>query len=148
MKEPKELSPIEAAREIEYELLTQKLRNIVQELGELNKKYPFSNFKEKNGNPSLNYLVYISALKNSQDERFLKIDRYIDGTNYPHVGETFKAFSTMALSVNESYLIRSMAIIHSFALEIKSSIANEIDDLFTQLGSEIVEYFSENQENE
>lgn len=41
MKEPKELSPIEAAREIEYELLTQKLRNIVQELGELNKKYPF-----------------------------------------------------------------------------------------------------------
>lgn len=28
MKEPKELSPIEAAREIEYELLTQKLRNI------------------------------------------------------------------------------------------------------------------------
>ena len=47
MKEPKELSPIEAAREIEYELLTQKLRNIVQELGELNKKYPFSNFKEK-----------------------------------------------------------------------------------------------------
>ena len=25
MKEPKELSPIEAAREIEYELLTQKL---------------------------------------------------------------------------------------------------------------------------
>ena len=27
MKEPKELSPIEAAREIEYELLTQKLRN-------------------------------------------------------------------------------------------------------------------------
>lgn len=37
MKEPKELSPIEAAREIEYELLTQKLRNIVQELGELNK---------------------------------------------------------------------------------------------------------------
>ncbi len=30
MKEPKELSPIEAAREIEYELLTQKLRNIVQ----------------------------------------------------------------------------------------------------------------------
>lgn len=35
MKEPKELSPIEAAREIEYELLTQKLRNIVQELGEL-----------------------------------------------------------------------------------------------------------------
>lgn len=143
MKEPKELSPIEAAREIEYELLTQKLRNIVQELGELNKKYLFSNFKEKNGNPSLNYLVYISALKNSQDERFLKIDRYIDGTNYPHVGETFKAFSTMALSVNEGYLLRSMAIIHSFALEIKSSIANEIDDLFTQLGSEIVEYFSE-----
>lgn len=47
MKEPKELSPIEAAKEIEYELLTQKLRNIVQELGELNKKYPFSNFKEK-----------------------------------------------------------------------------------------------------
>jgi hypothetical protein len=133
MKEPKELSPIEAAKEIEYELLTQKLRNIVQELGELNKKYPFSNFKEKNGNPSLNYLVYISALKNSQDERFLKIDRYIDGTNYPHVGE----------SVNEGYLLRSMAIIHSFALEIKSSIANEIDDLFTQLGSEIVEYFSE-----
>ena len=66
-----------------------------------------------------------------------------DGTNYPHVGETFKAFSTMALSVNEGYLLRSMAIIHSFALEIKSSIANEIDDLFTQLGSEIVEYFSE-----
>lgn len=30
MKEPKELSPIEAAKEIEYELLTQKLRNIVQ----------------------------------------------------------------------------------------------------------------------
>lgn len=123
MKEPKELSPIEAAREIEYELLTQKLRNIVQELGELNKKYPFSNFKEKNGNPSLNYLVYISALKNSEDERLLKIDR--------------------ALSVNEGYLLRSMAIIHSFALEIKSPIANEIDDLFTQLGSEIVEYFSE-----
>lgn len=143
MKEAKELSPIEAAREIEYELLTQKLRNIVQELGELNKKYPFSNFKEKNGNPSLNYLVYISALKNSEDERLLKIDRYIDGTNYPQVGETFKAFSTMALSVNEGYLLRSMAIIHSFALEIKSSIANEIDDLFTQLGSEIVEYFSE-----
>lgn len=136
MKEPKELSPIEAAKEIEYELLTQKLRNIVQELGELNKKYPFSNFKEKNGNPSLNYLVYISALKNSEDERLLKID-------YPQVGETFKAFSTMALSVNEGYLLRSMAIIHSFALEIKSSIANEIDDLFTQLGSEIVEYFSE-----
>ena len=102
MKEPKELSPIEAAKEIEYELLTQKLRNIVQELGELNKKYPFSNFKEKNGNPSLNYLVYISALKNSQDERFLKIDRYIDGTNYPHVGETFKAFSTCLLYTSPS----------------------------------------------
>lgn len=29
MKEPKELSPIEAAREIEYELLTQKLRKLV-----------------------------------------------------------------------------------------------------------------------
>lgn len=142
MKEPKELSPIEAAKEIEYELLTQKLRNIVQELGELNKNILFQ-LQGKNGNPSLNYLVYISALKNSQDERFLKIDRYIDGTNYPHVGETFKAFSTMALSVNEGYLLRSMAIIHSFALEIKSSIANEIDDLFTQLGSEIVEYFSE-----
>ena len=41
MKEPKELSPIEAVREIEYELLTQKLRNIVQELGELNKKISF-----------------------------------------------------------------------------------------------------------
>ena len=85
-------------------------------------------------------MVYISALKNSEDERLLKIDRYIGGTDYPQVGETFKAFSTMALSVNEGYLLRS---IHSFALEIKSSIANEIDDLFTQLGSEIVEYFSE-----
>lgn len=41
MKEPKELSPIEAAKEIEYELLTQKLRNIVQELGELNKNILF-----------------------------------------------------------------------------------------------------------
>lgn len=41
MKEPKELSPTEAAREIEYELLTQKLRNIVQELGELNKNILF-----------------------------------------------------------------------------------------------------------
>ena len=142
MKEPKELSPTEAAREIEYELLTQKLRNIVQELGELNKNILFPTLG-KNGNPSLNYLVYISALKNSEDERLLKIDRYIDGTNYPQVGETFKAFSTMALSVNEGYLLRSMAIIHSFALEIKSPIANEIDDLFTQLGSEIVEYFSE-----
>lgn len=47
MKEPKELSPIEAAKEIEYELLTQKLRNIVQELGELNKKYPFPTSRKK-----------------------------------------------------------------------------------------------------
>lgn len=64
MKEPKELSPIEAAKEIEYELLTQKLRNIVQELGELNKKYPFSNFKEKNGNPSFELFgLYLSIKK-------------------------------------------------------------------------------------
>ena len=47
MKEPKRTLTYRSAKEIEYELLTQKLRNIVQELGELNKKYPFSNFKEK-----------------------------------------------------------------------------------------------------
>lgn len=47
MKEPKELSPIEAAREIEYELLTQKLRNIVQELGELNKNILFPTSRKK-----------------------------------------------------------------------------------------------------
>jgi len=64
MKEPKELSPIEAAREIEYELLTQKLRNIVQELGELNKKYPFSNFKEKKWKSKLELFgLYLSFKK-------------------------------------------------------------------------------------